>query len=70
MRDRDERREYKADVFYEAWCRGYNPDKAVDCAYDCFDAGRSPKQCVDGYAQRVRDQQRREAAEEDEYGRY
>ncbi len=49
-----EREEYEADVFYEAWRRGYNPDNAVECAYDCFDYGCSPEACVDGYAQRVK----------------
>lgn len=65
MRDRDERREFEADVFYEAWRRGYDPDRAVACADDCYYNDRTPEQCVDGYAREVRE--RREAREREEY---
>lgn len=53
-----ERREYEADVFYEAWRRGYNPDNAVACAYDCYYEGKAASECVQEYAERV--EQRRE----------
>lgn len=49
MSRRDEIRKYENDVFYEAWSRGLNPDRAVECAEDCYWNGREPEQCVDGY---------------------
>lgn len=55
-RDREERRQFEGDVFYDAWRRGLDPDRAVECADDCREAGRTAEQCVDGLAQRVRDQ--------------
>jgi len=68
MRDRDERREFEGDVFYEAWRRGLNPDRAVQCADDCYCDGRTPEQCVDGYARRVRaERERRELEAMQEY---
>jgi hypothetical protein len=63
-REREERRRFEGDVFYDAWRRGLDPDRAVECADDCREAGRTAEQCVDGLAQRVRDQ--REARERDE----
>lgn len=66
-REREERRQYEGDVFYDAWRRGLNPGRAVECAEDCYYAGRSPEQCVDGYAQRVRsERERRDAARQEE----
>lgn len=60
----DERRKYEGDVFYEAWRRGLNPDRATDCATDCFYDGRSPEQCVDGYEARERRRRQRREQEE------
>lgn len=63
-REREERRQYEGDVYYDAWRRGLNPDRAVSCADDCYDRGRSAEQCVDGYAQEVRQERaRREEAQ-------
>lgn len=55
----DERRQFESDVTYEAWSRGLNPDRAADCATDCYYDGRTPTECVDGYAR----QQRHERAD-------
>lgn len=58
---REDRRKYEADVWYEAWRRGYDADRAAECAEDCYYAGRLPEQCVDGYASRARaEHERRE----------
>jgi len=65
--ERDERNEYRADVYYEAWRRGYDPERAVECADDCRMNGRYPSECVDGYAAEVRrERNRREEAQEEE----
>lgn len=64
-RRREERRQFENDVFYEAWRRGYDPDRASHCAADCYEEGRTADQCVDGYAREVR--QRREAREQEQY---
>lgn len=61
--NKDERREFEGDVFVEAWRRGLNPDRASDCASDCYYEGRTPTQCVDGYEQQVRRQQARRQEE-------
>ena len=53
-REHEERRKYDGDVVYEAWRRGLNSDRAADCADDCYYAGRSPEECVDGLARRER----------------
>lgn len=64
--DRNEeqrRRDFEGDVFYEAWRRGLNPDRATDCAMDCYHDGRTPDQCINGYeahARRQREQRRQE----------
>lgn len=60
----DERRKYENDVFYEAWARGLDPDRATECAEDCYYDGRSPEACVDGYASRVRAARQRSSAQE------
>lgn len=57
----DERRQFESDVSYEAWSRGFNPDRAADCATDCYYDGRTPTECVDGYARQQRHE--REARE-------
>lgn len=57
MRD-DERRNYEADVFYAAWRRGLDPDRATECADDCYWNGRTPTECVDGFARKERDKAR------------
>lgn len=63
-RQREERRQYENDVWYEAWRNGYNPDRATECAQDCYEAQRSLEQCVEGYASRVRaERERRELAQ-------
>ena len=71
MSSRDERRKFEGDVFYEAWRRGLDPDRATQCADDCYYDGRSPESCVDGYqhkVERARQQRReQEAMEEAEY---
>lgn len=59
---RDERREYEADVSYEAWRRGMNPDRAVGCASDCYYDGKSASECVDGTQREIR--REREAREQ------
>lgn len=53
MNSNDERRKFSSDVFVEAWSRGLNPDRATDCADDCYYGGRSASECVDGYARQV-----------------
>lgn len=67
MRDQSE---FRGDVFYEAWRRGLNPDRAVDCASDCFYDGRSPSECVDGFERserRRRDERELQHREEEEH---
>jgi len=66
-REREERRQFEGDVFYDAWRRGLNPDRAVECADDCRDAGRTPEQCVDGYASKVRQQREQSQIECDQF---
>lgn len=71
-RDRSEesrRREFESEVFYEAWRRGLNPDRATDCAQDCYWDHRSPEECVDGYEARVRRQQEQRRYEEEQQQR-
>ena len=61
MRDRDDQREYEGDVFYEAWRRGMDPDRAVRCANDCYWDGKTASECVDGTAIEMRrERERRE----------
>lgn len=72
-RDRTEqqrRRDFESDVFFEAWRRGLNPDRATDCAQDCYWDGRSPEQCVDGYEARVRAQREQRQLEEEQRDYY
>lgn len=60
----NERRKYESDVWYEAWRRGYDADRATKCAEDCYYAHRTPEECVEGYASRVRaERELRELAE-------
>lgn len=67
-RREEARREYRADVFYEAWRSGIDPDRAADCANDCYYDGRTPEQCVAGTAREIRDERdARRAREEAEY---
>jgi hypothetical protein len=58
---RQEEREYQADVEYEAWRRGMNPDRASACASDCYYHGKTASECVDGTQREIRRQ--REARE-------
>jgi hypothetical protein len=58
---RREEREYQADVEYEAWRRGINPDRASECASDCYYDGKTASECVDGTQRELRRQ--REARE-------
>lgn len=59
-RDEDDRWDrYRGDVFYEAWRRGIDPDRAADCARDCFYDGRSAEECVNGTANEIRREQKR-----------
>lgn len=53
MSRRDEQREFENDVFYEAWRRGLDPDRAVQCADDCYWDGKTPEDCVNEYQQKV-----------------
>lgn len=62
---RDARREFEADVFYDAWSRGLNPDRATQCADDCYYDGRTASECVDGYARQVERQRQERQMEED-----
>ena len=65
--NREDDRKYEADVFYEAWRRGVDPDRAVECASDCRIDGYSPEECVDGTAREIRrEHERREAARSEE----
>ncbi len=50
---RDERRQFENDVFYDAWSRGLNPDRAIECADDCYYDRRTPSECVNGYERQV-----------------
>lgn len=68
MNMRDEERKFENDVYYEAWCRGLDPDRAVECASDCFWDGRSPEACVDGYQSRI-ERQRKPSSQEWEWER-
>lgn len=52
--DREALRKFEGDVFYEAWSRGINPDRAAECAYDCYRDGITPTECVDGTARMER----------------
>ena len=61
---RDEINKYEADVYYEAWRRNENPDRAVDCAQDCYWEGHSADECVDGYQRR---RARREKQEQEQW---
>ena len=64
-RNRDEEiRKYEGDVYYDAWRRGLNPDRAVDCARDCYWDGCQPEECVDGFA--AKERRKRQAAQEQE----
>lgn len=65
-RDRDDRRQFENDVYYEAWRRGMDPDRAVDCADDCYYAGRRPDECVDDHEAQM-SRQRRATQEEADY---
>ena len=47
-------REFEHDVFYEAWRAGMNPDRAVECASDCYWDGKTPQECVEGHARAIR----------------
>lgn len=41
------RRKYQADVEYEVWRSGGNPDLVDrECTDDCFDEGRYPEECA------------------------
>lgn len=62
---REERRQYEADVHYEAWrsgCREIDPDRIYDAYYE----GQSAKSLVDQalYEQYMRAQQRQMSEEE------
>lgn len=63
MRTREERREeerrYEADVYYEAWRSGMDPERAVSCALDCYDAGRTAEECVSHTRSRIYREQER-----------
>ncbi len=61
---RDDRRKFENDVFYDAWSRGLNPDRATECADDCYYDGRTASECVDGYARQV--ERQRQARQEQE----
>lgn len=50
---REDPLKFEYDVFYEAWTRGLNPDRATECASDCYYAGRTASECVDGYERQV-----------------
>ena len=58
----EERRQYSGDVFYEAWKRGIDPDRASECASDCYYDGKSASECVDGTEHKIR--REREAREQ------
>lgn len=62
----DKRRKFEEDVAYEAWARGLNPDRATECAEDCYYAGRTADECVDGLQDRM-DRQRMQRQQEEEY---
>lgn len=57
--EREERRRFEADVYYEAWRQGRDPDRYAECAEDCYYDGKSPKECVADTVERDR---RRRAA--------
>lgn len=64
--EQQRRREFENDVFYDAWRRGLNPDRATECAMDCYWEGRTPEQCVDGYEAQVRRQREQRRYEEEQ----
>ena len=49
-----DRSKYESEVFYEAWRRGVDPERATQCASDCYYDRRSPEECVDGTAREIR----------------
>jgi hypothetical protein len=65
----NDRRKFESDVFYEAWVRGYDAERAAQCADDCYWNHRTPEQCVDDYGARVRAEHERQelARMEEEY---
>ncbi len=65
-RRKEERREFEGDVAYEAYRRGYDPDRASRCAGDCYDEGRTAEECVNGYAREVREARERREMEQHE----
>jgi N-methylhydantoinase B/oxoprolinase/acetone carboxylase alpha subunit len=69
----NDRRKFESDVFYEAWVRGYDAERAAQCADDCYWNHRTPEQCVDDYGARVRAEHERQdlarMEEEDHYGK-
>lgn len=65
------RSEYESEVFYEAWRRGIDPDRAVRCADDCYYDRRSAEECVDGTARQIRaEREKRQQAEAEELALY
>ena len=52
--EREERRRFEADVYYEAWRQGRDPDRYSECAEDCYYDGKSPQECVADTAERER----------------
>jgi len=62
----EERRQYSGDVFYEAWRRGIDPDRASECASDCYYDGKSASECVDGTARDIRREREARQAQQDE----
>lgn len=61
---RERQREYRSDVFYEAWRRGLDPDRAADCADDCYYDSKTPTECVDETARAIRAARERRELEE------
>lgn len=51
---REREREFESEVFYEAWRSGLNPDRAAECAADCYWDGKTPQECVDDHARAMR----------------
>jgi len=63
-----DRRKFEGDVAYEAWRRGLNPDRAVECADDCYWDRKTPEECVEAFARKERARREaRRAAEEAQY---
>lgn len=54
--EREERRRYEADVYYDAWRRGEDPDAAVQRAdrLDHFERGVSAEQSAESFCERAR----------------